>query len=423
MKQLALPFLLLFISKSYAADSLIIGKETIPFEIKNIAHYSMTHINTKNLRGKWVILDFWSRGCTACVAAFPEMNQLRKQFADKAELLLVAREDRDHEVDSIYEKARKFRNLDLPSAFDSVAFKRFDFTSVPQILIFDEKGVLRGWVNHLFSQELGDLIDGKRATLVNPAAVAFDYKQPYLLNGNGGKDDSYEYRSIVAKWKKGMPFSPPGNIRVIEFNSGIFQAIGVPLTGLYNLAYLGFDLYTGSHDTNFAKVSLHPILEMKDSGLFVGSMKVLEGRWSYSLAVPLDRATAGNAMRILQNDLNSYFAYSVKVESRDCPYLALVSSPIARANLTTKGGSPHLSGSVKAKLSLINEPATMLADILSFSPNREIVLDETELGRIDITMDEDLTNPSSVLNALHENGLDLVWRKKPMRVVVIKDAN
>jgi hypothetical protein len=305
-----------------------------------------------------------------------------------------------------------------------LAFQAFDFHAVPQVLILDDKGILRGWVNHVSAQDLGDLIDGKRATLVNPPPAAFDVHQPYLLNGNGGRDDAYCYRSVMAKWEKGMPSFSPGNIRMIEATGGVFQAIGVPLANLYNLAYFGFDqIQGGPRDPNFRLIYLQPILKMKDTSLFAGSWRELTGRWSYSVSVPLEKATGANAQRMLQNDLNSYFGYAAKVSWEDCPYLALVANEQARKTLPTKGGTRKLDGTVKAKFTLTNYPVGWLADILSCSPDREMVQDETGLGAIDITMDEDITNPRSVLDALHQNGLDLVWKKKPMKVVVISDAD
>lgn len=419
------PMALLLLSlQGAAADSLIIGKELAPFELNNIAYYPSTHLNTQNFRGKWLILDFWSRGCTACVAGFPYMNSLRKQFSDKAEILLVAREDANHEVDSIYERARKFGNLDLPSAFDSAVFQKFDFHSVPQVLILDDKGVLRGWVNHVSSQDLADLIDGKRSQLVNPVSMAFDFHVPYLLNGNGGSDDAFVCRSLLATWEKGQPFFSPGTIRMVEANHGVFQAVGVPLSNLYDLAYFGFDLIMGgTRDPNFRKVYLHPLLKMRDTSLFAGNMRVLNGRWSYSLALPSDKASERAAKRKMQHDLNDYFGYTAEIRTEDCPYLALVADSNARKSLPTKGGLRKITGTVKAKFTMTNCPVNWLADLLSCSPDREMVQDETGLAEIDLTLDEDLTNPRSVLNALRQNGLDLVWKKKPMQVVVISDAD
>ncbi len=33
-------------------------------------------------RGKYILLDFWSSGCTPCIAAIPEIDQMGEKYAD-----------------------------------------------------------------------------------------------------------------------------------------------------------------------------------------------------------------------------------------------------------------------------------------------------------------------------------------------------
>jgi len=46
-------------------------------------------VDLAQFKGKSFILDFWSTTCGACIAAFPDLVPLQKQFADELNILLV----------------------------------------------------------------------------------------------------------------------------------------------------------------------------------------------------------------------------------------------------------------------------------------------------------------------------------------------
>ena len=43
-----------------------------------------------DFRGKWLLLDFWSRGCYACVMAIPELHEFANKYADIAEVISLS---------------------------------------------------------------------------------------------------------------------------------------------------------------------------------------------------------------------------------------------------------------------------------------------------------------------------------------------
>lgn len=65
-------------------------------------------------KGKSFILDFWSTTCGACIAAFPDLIPLQKQFADELNILLVnsyGRKDTYHRIHNMPDDVLRTNNL------------------------------------------------------------------------------------------------------------------------------------------------------------------------------------------------------------------------------------------------------------------------------------------------------------------------
>lgn len=93
-----------------------------------------------DLRGKYVILDFWGTWCGACIAGMPEMKAFRDKHADKVEIVGIAK-------DRSMEQWRKFveaRNMDWPNIFngkdDQNYVELFSVQGYPTKVVIDPKG-------------------------------------------------------------------------------------------------------------------------------------------------------------------------------------------------------------------------------------------------------------------------------------------
>lgn len=61
-------------------------------EIRTSNTYDGKEFDLKNLRGKYVLIDFWGTWCGACIAGMPEMKKFAQKHADKLTLLGIAQE-------------------------------------------------------------------------------------------------------------------------------------------------------------------------------------------------------------------------------------------------------------------------------------------------------------------------------------------
>jgi len=166
-------FFLFIRSYAFGQSGLIfptIGKPCPKATINNIKYYKKTNANLSDFRGKWLLLDFWSRYCGACVASFPKMNEKRKKFADRMEVLMIGGyytnpyspdvvNERDT-TERIFASEMSRHSLSLPCAFDSVLNKKWDIQLVPYLVIIDPRGIVRAITTGISDEKLDSLLNG-----------------------------------------------------------------------------------------------------------------------------------------------------------------------------------------------------------------------------------------------------------------------
>ena len=101
-----------------------------------------------DLKGKVVLLDFWTFGCWNCYRSFPWMNDLEKRFADrKLQVIGVHTPEFDHErdADRVREKMREFE-LHHPVMIDndSSYWRAMRNRYWPAFYVIDKKARIRG---------------------------------------------------------------------------------------------------------------------------------------------------------------------------------------------------------------------------------------------------------------------------------------
>ena len=404
-----------------------VGSQCPNFSLHEVEGYLKKTVTLDDFKGKWLILDFWSSSCTGCVHKFPIMNQLNKTFKDRAKVLLVGYDD--DQIRPIYNRFKQREHLDLPCAYDTTLFSTFDIGSVPFMVIVDSLGIIRGITTSVSAENMAEFLSGNTPALTkayfNPPRETFNNLSPFLENGNGGSDDQHIYRSILSAC---TPESPrlylsnnlQASIQALK-NKG-FQVLGTDLGTLYRFAYFGSDGYS-YRDSLYGKVSKNLILEINDSSDFTYNEQTRKSLYCYSIGFPVSKSDTAHVMRMMRNDLNTYFGYSVSIEHRKMPYWRLVANDSARRKLRTTStnvfykGIPHL-GFVARDVNIRDAVlGTIYKDHID-----QVFLDETGISdNIDIDL-RDCFFPDliDVKRALNKNGLDLIQGEKEMAVLVIR---
>lgn len=168
---------------------LSVGDEVpdIPFEMIN---YPQSTAKLSDFRGKLVILDFWGTFCTSCIATFPEEMELKKQFGDKVEILLVNSYEKKEKVEEFVKsfEEKKGIRLTLPMVVrDSMARGLFPHESVPHCVWINGNGEVIAITSsgEVDSMHIDAALEDKKLDwLVKDDKTIGDYTKPYLMAGD-----------------------------------------------------------------------------------------------------------------------------------------------------------------------------------------------------------------------------------------------
>lgn len=145
----------------YAAQAnLQIGKPAPDFSLKTPEGKSL---KLSDLRGKYILIDFWASWCAPCRKENPNVVRLHNRFKDKGFDILGVSLDRDS---TAWVKAIKDDQLNWPQVsdlkyWDSQAAGLYNITGIPATYLIDPKGVIVG--RNLRGQEL----EAKLESLLN----------------------------------------------------------------------------------------------------------------------------------------------------------------------------------------------------------------------------------------------------------------
>lgn len=426
---------------SQTVDYPVKGFRCPDFKFTQIEHFKDPKTSLNDFKGKWLILYFWTTGCPACVKSFPKLNALQQKFAPDIQFLLIGKNDfkRNSHIREMYEKFRKQYNLILPIAYDTLVFSRFvGVAGVPHVVIIDKAG-------YVYAVTEGEEINENSInSLIQKKNISFKHKDnefqaserkrvnlnaPFLLKGNGGLETDFSYRSLLANWKpEQKDFMITTHTVKEQVERGQFQAVGLPLSFLFKLAYFGV-VNWGMRDT-IDNVSLYdnfsnnPILEVREPSAFDTDFKTGKGFFNYSLIVPREKASEDYVRKIMQSDLRNYLGYEASIEEREVPCWKLVVLETNRAHLSNKQSKDSIYID-NATIRMYNQPPIrLLWTIGVFDGDGRIFFNEIPNDyRINLTIDGDLQNFDYLKEELKKNGFGLIQGHRLMKVLVIRDAS
>ena len=427
-------FMLAFCGVTCAQSSqfnLKVGQACPDFTFRNISHYKTTKAPLKRFKGQWLIIDFWDPTCLACIKGFKKINALQQEFRNEATFMLVG--PNDSVSRTVYEKFRKKYGLELPVSFDTDLATAFNVTSVPHLVVIDDNGLLKAitYSAELTSQSVRALINGSTSEVLRSKQEnddsGFDLFKPFLINDNGGPDTAFMYRSILMKWNRSLPAMGFSYINA-DMYGNMIQISGQSPEALYYFAYMDTlypfptRYFEGTRD-NYGEYWMTPVKEVSDSSTLVSPVGSGENGYCYSLIVPKEKATSKYMRETMQKDLTNYFGFVAEVQTREMPCWYLTASDEARTKLKTNGVDSVYKDNGYAGFEFKDVPVKEI--IVRLYRAKQLgppFIDATGIkGNIDITIDADLSDLNELKRALGKHGLDLVYGKKEMKVIVIKD--
>lgn len=440
----------------------------------DLVNYPAKQLSIKEFRGKWLILDVWSRRCTGCVLTFPKMDKLSKQFKDKVQVILVAAHDGSKKhynatateeglTKKVFNYEKEKHGLSLVNAFDSVFFAKFKCSGTPTIFIVNPEGIIAEKVISVDSADMEKLLAGQKPQLRyipskgEPALYEFyDRTLPLLTSGvvtSGGPDTLFMYRSLISPWHKGTPvYTTEGFIDVTYTNitdssftavekvnhKGKAQVFGCDLYELLRIAYFGQDSRNNNPepDQKYEERDPEVIVELSNKNLFTERNEATgAGTYNYSLTIPDENSSLAKKLRYMRQDLERTFSFKSSIEKRNVPVFALITvdhQKVKKLKSTRKDKNIYLPTYGVQEQSFFNISTAMMGRSLSRrfkfdrNGNKSTTLpfyDETGIDyNIDITLTADFQELESLRAALRKHGLDLIQKTKSLDCIVVKDA-
>lgn len=389
--------------KSSHITALKIGDEVPDITITNIINYPTKPAKISDFKGKLLILDFWATWCSSCIANFPKMEALQKEFGDKIQILAVAYEDSKKINGFFASKAGQGYHV-TSIVNDSTFSKLFPHRVIPHCVWIDKDGVVTAITSaeEVTSININKILNKEKN--ITAAKIDIDPHEPLFIGKDLLKEQLVQYSILLKGKNEGLPTGSEKRTK-----NGI--AIGLAVM-------------------NDPILTMYKIVMWRLMPGFVESRLIIDSRnvealkddiYSYDLILP--KELSDSLYRYMLNDLNRYTNYHARIEHRkmDCLILTKESNS---DKIRTGGGQPENSLFFNRPARLINHPVSDLLIRLNDVKGINLpIVDETHYnGNIDLEFSGN-TDLESIKKSLKSYGLILTEGERNLEVFVIGDKN
>lgn len=402
------------------ARQLNVGDQLPDYTFVHLINYPKATARAADFRGKLLVLDFWSTGCTACIASWPKLETLQREFAGRIQILLVNPWQNESIVRPLIEKRRQagIVDLTLPTVCeDRALLDLFNITTVPHLVWVDATGVIRA------------ITEGSELTVTNIQAMLKGQTTLRQKEANDREinvvlevpDDRVLWQSTFSSYRHGVrsttdAFAQPEMgyfIRILNWPPGV----------LYQYAY---SKSIGRHGAlRFVPASQLQITS-RDSTYLRGGLKPYTDTASfYSYELVSGRPATIPALQArMQYDLQGQFPWKVRWIKKIKRCIVLTVTDTLR--LRYKEGRYALNitdADLQINKVTITDVIQHLQDMTGYGEKPYPFVDETNyrgrIGGIDLTVN--VYDVEALRRALLAHGLSLQLADRMVDVLEISD--
>lgn len=422
----------LFISHlNIRAQEIKIGEACPDIVLKDILNFETDEISMRDLRGKFIILDFWATSCGACIHAFPKMDSLQKKYQGRLQIIAVNPESMDKTI-KFFNRMRHIKKTAIPFATgDTILSTLFPHLYVPHHVWIDSAGIVRYITDGYNATEdhIDQFLENKDLLLAEKKYEANAYfENPMAAIANKKGIEHLESYSLLMHCISGITFSNAAvNTNGNDMPNRITQNCA-SVSQLYEAAFSE----NGKHDFNAENTIIYNI---RDKARFVipkdgNLMDDWKANYSFNYELMVPESDAAMIYKKMQLDLARYFNVKGVVEKRIVRCLALVGTNTHL--LRTKGGQAATNFwvvSTDTARFMINQPFTALVAALSISHRAKTnVMPFVDLtgykGNIDIQLNSNALATFDLKKLkieLNRYGLDLITTDRLSEVLVLNE--
>lgn len=269
-------------------------------------------IKLSDFKGKYILLDFFSKNCTSCIQNMPSLAAFQEKYKDQLQVIALSHDENPEKVVNLFNRIKALKDLKLLVVQATPeATKLFPHAGVPFTVLLDNERKVRsipGW-EYLTEKQFEAIIKDKNLKAPEAALLTSEISRKSFWEQGWLTDSTLLYSTVLTKHVRGVSINSkinlPGDRLQLTQTS--------PLAGLYAMAYYQ-SIKIFDNEWKFRVV-----LEQSQGP------ELLNTRYCYQAIVPDYTKTngMGYVYEYLKQDLFKYFQYNVRVEKRKFKYYSI----------------------------------------------------------------------------------------------------
>lgn len=394
------------------------------YKFPSVLQWKRGDLTLQELRGKVVIMDFWSTFCGACIDLMPHMQELQDHFKDKVQIILVNGWDKDSVkvIRTVHNLKRSHgANIRLPVGIcDKEMMDYFPHRAEPFEVIIDSKGKVLKMTSaeNMTKENIQAILNGKGEDIPG-IGVEWNRNVPVLLHLDSDQiNDVVVNSTLMKQTNENLICGPKYN------KNGDIIGVLISFTAIEGYIRAFNNLFKGE-----------PLIRCESkSEIFGGRNGLNARRFVYDLTLPAGRYSEDYFKFCLGQDLEKAFNFTLERKLVDSLCVIIRSNAKISNHLSKRSiedtNIDYIQTAVQKHLPVYAYGVNvfrLVSSMKGYWPDRfGKIIDQTDdigLVDLDFPVDFDFTNFDSVKRFLSDKGIELLIEKKNVPVVVISDRH